>query len=257
MKKRIKAVSTIALASLAVALLAVVTLLSAQPSQAQEEEPEEPTPETERYITVHGQGRVLAQPDQATVRLGVVTQAPTATAALEENRALIQEVISATRAADVAEEQIQTEILQLNPLFEEPREPRPVQSTRQITGYEARNIVSVTVEDLDRVGAVLDAATGAGANVVEGIRFEISDRAELLTTARRQAMLDARDKAETFADVVDAELGRVLIIREQGTGGPPVAFAEEDALARSAAFPVQPGQQAIEVSVEVRWELES
>ncbi|MDX1663579.1 MAG: SIMPL domain-containing protein [Candidatus Promineifilaceae bacterium] len=257
MTKRTRIISTITLASLTLTLLALVALLTARPSRAQEEEPEAPALENDRFITVRGQGRVLAQPDQATVRFGVVTQAPTATAALEENRALMQEVISATVALDIPEEQIQTEILRLEPLFEERREPEPVLGPREITGYEARNVVSVTVEDMDRIGAVLDAATGAGANVVEGISFEIGDRAELLATARRQAMRDAMDKAETLADVVEAEIGAVLVIREQGTGGPPVAFAEEDALARSAAFPVQPGQQAIEVSVEVTWELES
>lgn len=242
--------------------LGLLVMVSAPGAQAQEE-PEPPATPTTRFISVVGQARAAATPDRATVRLGVITQAPTATAALSENSALMEEVISATLEL-VEEDQIRTEAVQLFPVYADVQPPisaepgTAVQQPQepQITGYRAMNIVSVTAEDVNSVADVIDAATAAGANSVEGISFEVSDRAALLAEARQEAIRDARAKAEVFLEEAGGALGQVLVIREQGTGGPPQLFAEDAALGRGGAVPVLPGEQFIDVSVEVIWALE-
>jgi uncharacterized protein YggE len=247
----------------ALAFLGLLVMVLAPAAQAQEE-PETPTTPivpADRFISVVGQARVSATPDQATVRLGVVSQSPTATAALTENAALMEAVISATLAL-VDEDQVRTETVQLYPVYSDVQplldEPgSAVQQTEpQITGYRAMNIISVTADDVGLVADVLDAATTAGANTVEGISFEIADRSALLTQARQEAIRDARAKAEVFLEEAGGALGEVLVIREQGTGGLPQTFAQDEVLGRGGAVPVLPGQQFIDVSVEVIWALD-
>lgn len=248
----------------AAALLAVVLAPAAQ-AQEEPQEPEAPavaaTPD--RFITVQGNARVKATPDQATVRLGVVTQAPTATAALADNAVLMQEVVSATLDLDIDEEQVSTEVVQLYPVYSDIRPVAPTTGTvqpqttePQIVAYRATNVVAVIVDDVSRVGRLLDAATAAGANSVEGISFEISDRDSLLAMARRQAIRDARTRAETYLEEADGVLGQVRVIREQGTSAQPLAVAQEFAVARDATTPILPGQETVEVTVEVTWAIE-
>ncbi len=242
--------------------LLVMVLTPAAQAQEEPEQPTTPVAQADRFISVVGQARAAATPDQATVRLGVVTQAPTATAALAENSALMQEVISATLEL-VEEEQIRTQTVQLFPVYADIQPPIPVepgtaqaQQEPQITGYRAMNIVAVTAEDVSMVADVIDTATAAGANSVEGISFEVSDRTAVLTEARQQAIRDARAKAEVLLEEAGGTLGDVLVIREQGTGGSPPIFAEDVRVGVGGAVPVLPGEQIIEVSVEVIWALE-
>jgi uncharacterized protein len=246
------------------AVAALLAVVGAPEARAQDEETQQEEAAVaatqERTITVQGQARVAATPDEATVRLGVVTQAPTATAALSENASLMQEVISATLALEIDEEQVRTETVQLFPVYSS---AQPVdlpgsaaqQEAPEIVAYRATNVVSVTVEDVEMVADLLDAATAAGANSVEGISFDIADRSALLANARRQAMRDARERAETYLEETDATLGEVLHIREQ-TAAIPFGAGAEFAVAADARVPVQPGQQAVDVTVEVVWRLE-
>jgi uncharacterized protein len=252
------------LAAVITALAAGVLLTAAltPPAQAQDE-PEEPAAQTEsaetRSITVQGQSSISATPDRATIRLGVVTQAPTATAALADNATLMQDVISATLGLDIPEDQVRTQTVQLYPVYSS-SPPIDVDTAAQaqepqITGYRATNVVAVTVDDVALVAELLDAATAAGANNVEGISFEIADRADLLAEARREAMRDARLRAETYLEETGDALGTVLTIRELGTSQPfPVARDEVFAVG-GAGVPIQPGQQTVDVTVEVTWSL--
>lgn len=246
------------------AFLGLLVMVLAPAAQAQEEpeEPATPVVQADRFISVIGQARAATTPDQATVRLGVVTQAPTATAALTENSALMEDVISATLEL-VEEDQIRTQTVQLFPVYSDFQPPIPVepgttqaqQQEPQITGYRAMNIVSVTAEDVDMVADVIDVATAAGANTVEGINFEVSDRTAVLNEARQEAIRDARAKAEVLLEEAGGTLGQVLVIREQATGGSPPIFTQDVAVGIGGAVPVLPGEQIVEVSVEVIWAL--
>jgi hypothetical protein len=201
-------------------------------------------------IEVTGQGSVSARPDIARVRLGVQTEGETAVNALDANNVRMQDVISATLEAGVAEEDVQTSGLSLQPVYEQTDD-----NQRQLTGYRANNDIEITVRDLDGLGNILDAAVSAGSNTIQSIRFEISDPRTLQEQAREAAMENAIAKATQLTNLADAELGEVLTIHETSTAPGPVFRAErEEAL--SAEAPVQPGTETINVTVRVSWRIE-
>lgn len=204
----------------------------------------------ERVIEVTGQGGVSARPDIARVRLGVQTEGETAVNALDANNVRMQDVISATLEAGVAEEDVQTSGLSLQPVYEQTDD-----NQRQLTGYRANNNIEITVRDLDGLGGILDAAVSAGSNTIQSIRFEISNPQSLQEQAREAAMENAIAKATQLTNLADAELGEVLTIHETSTAPGPVFRAEtEEAL--SADVPVQPGTETINVTVRVSWRIE-
>jgi uncharacterized protein YggE len=217
-------------------------------NQAQAQTGAEPASQ-ERTVSVTGRGRVSARPDTAIVRTGVQTQADTAVAALEENNTLMQALISATLEADIAEDDIQTEVVQLFPVY---GNGQNTTQPPQVTGYQARNIVEVTIRDLDSLGTLLDSMVEAGGNTIEDIRFEISDTQALLTQAREAAMNDAQATAELLVSLAGGELGQVLTISESSfTPGPPIPVVERV----EADVAILPGAQMVEATVLVTWEI--
>ncbi len=205
-----------------------------------------------RVITVTGQGKVQVQPDIATVGLGVQTEADTAEDALDENNVRMQDLISTTLESGVAEEDIQTQVLRLQPIYEQPSGD---QQQPTLTGYRATNTVQITVRDLANLGVVLDGAVEAGGNTIDSIQFELSDPEEAARQAREAAMNDATAKAEQLTSLAGAQLGEVLTIDEQGSSPPPVIFAEPAASPSESAVPVQAGSQTVEANVSVSWQI--
>ena len=251
------------LALLFAALFAWSTI--ANPAQAQVEEP--PTTEdTPRTITVSGMGEVNAQPDVAVVNLGVETQAESAREAIDQNNGQMQALIDALTAVGVAEENIQTQVVRLNPQYADQQPPLPSQPTEQapsmpqqtgpsqILVYVAVNTVQARVEDLENVGTILDAAIEAGSNRIDGISFEISDTSELMQQAREAAWQDALQKAEQLAELAGAELGQVLNINASDQG--PFPVMQESFAADTARVPIQPGMQSLSTNLQITWRLQ-
>ena len=206
------------------------------------------TEPTQRIVNVTGYGRVAAPPDIAIIRVGVQTEADTAAEAMDENNLLMQAVISATVEAEIDEADIQTQGIRLNPVYASSEGGAPA----TISGYQASNIVEVTVRDLAGLGTLLDSVVEAGGNTIEGIRFEVSDMRDALAQAREAAMNDARSKAEQLTSLADAELGDVLTITEFSQA-PPIPVVT-DVLA-AEAVPVLPGTEYVETTVQVTWQI--
>src|SRR6266481_3047573 len=141
-------------------LFAVLSMLVQQPA------PAVPPPPS---LVVTGNARILATPDEATVRLGIVRQAPTAQAAQEQASAAAQEILSAVQKAGAPANQIQTARLVLSPVYA-PRNPDSRDAPR-IVAYSATNTVSVRLTNLSLIGPVIDAGLKAGANQIEGVGF--------------------------------------------------------------------------------------
>jgi uncharacterized protein YggE len=199
-----------------------------------------------RTITVSGAGSVRAAPDQAELSLGVTTQADTATRALQANAALARRVIAAVKGEGVAAEDIQTASVYLS--------PRTGEDGSTILGYAATDTVSVTVRDLGKAGAVIDAGVEAGANEVSGPSLTRSDQDELYRRALRAAMADAKAKAQELARAGGIALGPVRSVVEGSSPTPPVPFTGvADAAVEST--PVEPGTETIEAVVTVEFAL--
>src|SRR5436305_3367285 len=210
-------------------------------------------------LIVSGSGQARVAPDVATVRLGVVAQAPTARAVQDQVNRTAKAVLDAIRKVGIPAEEIQTSGLSLSPLYAQNRQGTETQAPR-ITGYQANNTVSVRVTDLAKVGPVIDAGLGAGANTLEGVDFGLrNDEA-----ARAQALADAaraaRAKAETLAKALGVHLGEILEVAEGGVSVQPPPSprfgVSRMAMAESMApTPVSAGQVGVEASVTIRYRI--
>lgn len=209
-------------------------------------------------LTVAGSGQARVAPDEATVRLGVTAQAPTARAAQEQVNRVANAVLTAVRELGVRAEDIQTSDLNLNPLYSQGR-GQELQEPR-ITGYQASNVVSIRLEDLTKVGPAIDAGLSAGANRLEGVFFGLRNdqaaRAEALTDAVREA----RSKAEALARALRVRLVEIVEVAEGGVtiSPPPTPFRGRmamEAAAMDVSTPVSSGQVGVDASVTVRYRI--
>ena len=203
-------------------------------------------------ITVSGTGRVKAEPDVADINLGVTKQGKDAKAAADEAAKTMAAVIKALKAAGIAEADIQTTTISLNPVYDWEENPP------EIEGWEASNLVNVTVRDIDTVGAVVDAATTAGATNINGITFRVDDPTAAEAEARAAAVADARTKADQLATAADVTIVSVLSMSESGAQAPQPIFMERaamDTAAGEAATPVMPGQVELSIDVLIQYEI--
>jgi uncharacterized protein YggE len=115
-----------------------------------------------------------------------------------------------------------------------------------------RNLVAVSIQELSRLGEVVQAAGATGANTILSIEFENSDVAGLMDKARSAAMQEARHKAEQLAELEQATLGAVLTINEVSTNVPQSQKERLDS-PEAASYPFEPDEEAIQVIVEVTW----
>ena len=208
-------------------------------------------------LTVSGSGNARVAPDEATVRLGVVAQAPTARAAQDQVNKVANAVLDAIRKQGVPADDIQTSGLSLSPLYSQNRSGAENQAPK-ITGYQASNSVTVRLDDLTKVGPVIDAGLSAGANTLDGVEFGLrNDEA-----ARGQALADAaraaRAKAETLAKALGLRLGEILEVAEGGisVSPPPMPRFSRMAMAESMdSTPVSAGQVGVTASVTIRYRI--
>jgi uncharacterized protein len=239
------------------AILSVCAAAMASQARAQPAPPGElPAPGERPTLTVSGSARVAADPDQAVVRLGVAAQAAEAAAVQDRVNEVMQQVFEAVTALGISEQAVRTEELSLFPLYDPRRQPRPEPAAEpeepRIIGYRASNVVSVRVDELGRIGEVIDAGLEAGANQLQGISFRLRDDAAARARAMQQAVQDTRTQAEAVAEAMDMRLDGVAQVVAGGYDvRPPVPFAE--ARVDIAATPVQPGQVDVSASVTVTY----
>jgi hypothetical protein len=206
-----------------------------------------------RVVTIWGSGEVQATPDMATVSAGVITNADTAKAALAANSPAMEKVLKVARDAGIEPRDVQTRGVRIAPIFS--RQTQPDDPPR-ISGYSASNTVTVRLRDLSKLGALLDGLVTAGANQMSGPRFSMAEPDRLLDQARREAIADAKRKAELYTQTAGVKLGGVVAIEETGPVGRPAAFANEGLMARAASVPVEVGELSISTSVRVVFALE-
>jgi uncharacterized protein YggE len=227
--------------ALAGVLVAAVVGPSMQPVRAADE----PT-EREHIISVSGVGTVKIKPDVADVSLGVSIQRDRAGDASIDAANAMAQVIAALQAAGIAEDDIQTATLSLDSVWDYDREPA------RIVGYQATNIVNVTVRDLEAVGTIIDAAVDAGANSIGGIGFRVEDPSSIEAQARDAAMADAKAKADALAGAAGVTITGVISIVETSSPIPLPYYAEADmAAGRAASTPVLAGNVDVTVNVAV------
>lgn len=233
------------------ALAGVLVAAIAGPTMAASAADENDT--REHTISVDGSGIVKIKPDVADVSLGVSIQRDRAGDASIEAANAMAKVVEALLAAGIAEDDIQTTTLSLDTVYDYDRSPAT------IVGYQATNIVNVTLRDVAQVGAVIDAAVDAGATTIGGISFRVEDVTALEVQARDAAMADAKAKADQLATAAGVRITGVVTIVETVSAPPMPVYYAEDAVAgamRDAETPVMAGNVNVTVNVSVVYSIE-
>jgi len=203
---------------------------------------------SERTVTVTGSATIRSAPDEAVVTLGVRTQATTAEGAMQQNANRMAAIMRVLLDQGLRQGDIATAWINLYPNYDS--------SGLTIVGYTAENQVTATVRDMARIGRIIDGTVEAGANVLGGIAFQLSDENEGRDDALAEAVADARRKAEILAEASGASLGPVVTINEAGALTPPPIYYDRVAVAEAGATtPISPPTLESQVMVTVVWSL--
>jgi uncharacterized protein YggE len=200
-------------------------------------------------LDISGHGEEQVPPDMATIDLGVVSQASTAADATHANAAAMAKVIAALRAGGVEARDILTSNLGLSPQYAYAGNSGP-----RLTGYQANNQVTVTAEDLSKLGQVVDAVISAGATSVSQIRFGLKAPGSLENLARIMAMKNLQETAAIYADAAGYHIRRLVNVTETASSRPVAPVGVMRMAAATPTTPVETGQ--ITVSVDVTGEFE-
>lgn len=234
---------------------ATLIVMGTSPLMAQTASPDAPPPPPQighhamkhpgpvAKLTVTGEGQASAQPDLATISLGVSTRAATAAEAMTQNAQAQTSVIETLKAEGIEARDIQTSGLNLSPVMDYQDNQAP-----KLTGYAAQNMVTLRVRDIAALGGILDKLVASGANEINGISFSREDMTQALDQARTAAVADARHRAEIMAEAAGMRLGPLMSLSEaQLGGGPrPMMMAAD---AKRAAAPVEAGELAVTANV--------
>jgi uncharacterized protein YggE len=198
-------------------------------------------------IMVSGSGSASAQANQATLTLGAWTEDPVASEAVEDNAILMNSIIEAVMALGIEEDKIKTVQYSVSPNYN--------WETRTVTGYRVTNMIQIEVDDIDLVGSVIDEASDAGANSIQGISFGLSDEvADSLTEeAYVLALQNAQGKAALIAETLELEITGVLSVSESVfyPYTPYRSVAEATYDSGSAPTPIIEGSLSVSVNVQV------
>jgi uncharacterized protein len=247
-------------ASTSLLVAAALAAASAAPASAQAVSSGPVVAAGNAVLTISADGRSVRTPDLAVFNAGVTTQAKTAAAALAENAERMNAVIAALKQSGIADRDIQTSNLSVNPVYGQPRadENGNVTGEPVITGYQASNQVEVKQRKIGNYGKTIDTLVSAGANQVSGPAFQLDNPDAASDEARIDAMKKARARADLYAKAAGMSVKRILTISESGgyTPQPMVMYARADAMmAKSAPSPVSAGELQIGANVTVTFEL--
>jgi uncharacterized protein YggE len=198
-----------------------------------------------------GRGSIEQPPDVAMINVGVQVEAKTAAEAMAQQATNMNGVFAAVKAAGIADRDMQTGNMSLNPVYEYPNNARP-----RLTGYQASNSITIKVRKLDTLGKTLDAVVKGGGNTINGISFSVDQPDKFQNEARVEAIKDAAAKAELYAQAVGYKVKRIVTISEQEfypQPPMPVMMRMQDMAAE--ATPIAAGEVSLVQTVNVVFEL--
>lgn len=203
-------------------------------------------------LDISATGEVSRVPDVAIISAGVVTRQPTASAAIQQNATQMARVLAALKRAGVADRDVQTSSINLNPEYRYQDNQPP-----QLNGYTASNQVSIRFRDIRNSGKILDALVAEGANQINGPSLTIDKPEAALNEARAQAISNGRARAEFYARTLGKRVVRLVSVSEGGGNypAPPMPMMME-ARAQSADTKIVPGEQKLQVALSMVFELQ-
>jgi uncharacterized protein YggE len=214
---------------------------------------------TPHVVAVMGEAEMLVAPDYATVDLGVVTQAQSASAALAENNSRMTHVLDALHSLGVSDTDIRTSEFSVDPRYEKTgANDYDPQALRPVIGYAVANKLIVTVHEMPKVARIIDAAVEAGANDLGRVDFEVKNQTDVMDRARRAAVDAAYHKAEILSAAAHVNLGPAISINDNEAtayynGAPEIQ--QVVVTGARVATPIAPGQISVKSRITVVYEV--
>lgn len=205
-------------------------------------------------LDLQAQGEVRVKPDIAVINAGVVTQAPDAARAMQDNAARMARVVAALKAKGIADKDMQTQSISLSPQYRYVNNEPPV-----ITGYQANNTLTVKFRDIGKAGAVLDTLVKEGANQIDGPSLVIEDPAAAQDAARLAAFKTLRARAELYAKAAGLRVVRIIQMSESSNGMPtpmPMMMARMADAAPAEKTSIEAGEQSVGMTLSAVFELQ-
>lgn len=203
-------------------------------------------------LDINATGEVSRVPDVAIISAGVVSRASTATAALSDNADRMGRVLEALKRAGVADRDIQTSNVSLNPEYRYPQDQSP-----QLVGYTASNTVTIRFRDIRSSGKILDALVKEGANQINGPTLVVDKPEQALDEARAKAIASGRARAEMYARSLGMRVVRVVSVNESsGYAPPPPMPVMMAARGERDQTKIEPGEQKLQVNLAMTFELQ-
>ena len=203
-------------------------------------------------FTITGEGKVSAKPTLAEVDLGLYSEGRDVPVVQEANTTKVNAIIAGMKQLGIADD-IQTSNYNFGPKFDY------TDGTARIIGYTVSQNLNIKVRDLTKVGTVLAKATELGSNQVNGVRFTIDDPTTVQQEARKEAIEDAKMKAEELARAMGVKIVKIVTFSESSGGGatPPIfAYRAMDVAEQAAPAPnIQTGSLDVQASVSVTFEI--
>ncbi len=205
-----------------------------------------------RTMSVSGRGEVYLIPDIAYVNIGTRSEALDVATALADNNKQAKSISSVLSEMGIDPLDIQTTAFNVYPYQNYGMDGQPMDLK-----YVVENTVNIKVRDLNRLGEILDAVVRSGANQINGISFDVEDRKQAESEARRLAIQDATEKAQELADLAGISLGEVQNINVYSNGNPqPVYDAKGGGyFSETSAAPIASGQMIISADANLVYSL--
>lgn len=206
----------------------------------------------ESLFSVDGKGEVTTIPDTAMLDLGITKSASTVSEAQTQANIIINKITNDLKALGIEEKNIKTTNYSVSPDYD-------YNSGRQtIKSYTVNTSVEVKIQPIDKANNALDLATADGANIAGGVQFVLDDQKqkELENTTRKEAIANAKEKAQDISQAAGIKLGRIVDVKEiQNIPGPfPVMMKASSADAGGESTSLNPGENKITVDVTLSYE---
>ncbi|HOV88512.1 MAG TPA: SIMPL domain-containing protein [Candidatus Paceibacterota bacterium] len=208
-------------------------------------------------LTVSGEGKIYAKPDVAIVEMSVISQNKDVKVVQNENNQKMQQVVNFLKESGIDEKDIKTLQYNLQPEYDYNwcrTGDFPVYCPPKLVDYILTQSVQAKIRDLNRVGEIIGHLSSAGVNQISSISFIIDDATAIKATARKEAIAEAKKKAQTMAEEANIQLGKIIGLSESISGAAPqrMVFAKDNI---EASAPIEAGTNEVVVSVSVTYEI--
>ncbi|MDF2947291.1 MAG: hypothetical protein K0S51_1970 [Bacillales bacterium] len=207
---------------------------------------------SKRTIIVSGEGSITSVPNKADIVLGIVTEDPNVEEAQKKNSLITNEVVNIIQYEGIKKEDLVTISYNISPQYDY-KEGQNI-----FRGYQVVHMFRVTVDNLNKIGTLINATTAVGLNRVDSITFGVSNEDDLYNIALTNAVLNSKEKAQIIANSLNVNINMVPISVRETTVSPvqPLLYNAEAFVAKNVASPVQPGSLTVKAEVTSEFVIE-